>query len=260
MTSVLTKNADTGSVFKSLLASGSLEFTRPILDVDGISSGITGTNLVVGTPKLMVQGSGGGSTELGAYQGTIFYCAYPFSPDFTCGTAADTFSYEINGWDHFGDPIQEKGIKSSAVAQVRCFRVFSAISSVYVTGISGTGTLTMGFSYTAGAGSSQRRWPLPFKLDRATYLLRCHTLSAGGQTPPTAQLVGVSIATTGGAGDSANEEVVLAQNNTLASWTPRKLAQLGIGVTTEGGWTAGSANTAPSTMRWIITPSAVVNQ
>jgi hypothetical protein len=259
MTSVLTKNADSGSVFKSLLASGSLEFTRPIQDTDGISTGITGGNLVGGTPKLMVQ-TAGASTEIGAYQGTIFYCAYPFAPDFTLGTPADTFSYEINGWDHFGEPIQERGIKSNGATQMRCFRVFSAISSVYVTGISGTGTLTMGFSYGVTSGASQRRWPLPFRLDRSTYLLRCQTLSAGGQTPVAAQASGLSITTTGGAGDSANEEVVLAQNNSLASWTPRKLAQLGIGVTTEGVWTAGAAATAPATMRWIITPSAVVNQ
>ena len=259
MASVLTKTADSGSVYKSLLASGSLEFTRPIQDVDGISTGVTGGNLVVGSPLLMVQ-TAGAASEIGSYQGTIFYCAVPFAPDFTLGTAADTFSYEINGWDHFGDPIQELGIKSNGATQMRCFRVFSAISSVYVTGIVGTGTLTMGFSYAVTSGASQRRWPLPFKFAESTYLLRCQTLSAGGQTPVAAQLAGLSIATTGGAGDAANAEVVLAQNNTKASWTPKRLAQLGIGVTTEGVWTAGAANTAPATMRWMITPNAVVNQ
>ncbi len=260
MTSVLTKNADRGSAYKGLLSSGSLDFTRPIQDVDGISSGVTGGNLVIGTRTLMVQASGGGLTELGSYQGTIFYCAVPFVPDFVLGTGGDTFSYEINGWDHFGEPIQEVGIKSNSASQMRCFRVFSAISSVYVTGITGTGTLTMGFSYVVGAASSQRRWPLPYKLDESTYLLRCHTLSAGGQTPHSAQLAGLSILAVGGAGDAANAEVVLAQNNTAASWTPKKLAQLGIGVNTEGVWTAGAANTAPATIRWILTPSAVVNQ
>lgn len=259
MASVLQKNASLLSGYRTYLSSNGLQFIRPVQDVDAISTGVTGGNLAVGQRLLMVQ-AGGAACEIGAYQGTIFYCAYPFAPDFTLGTAADTFSYEINGWDHFGNPIQEVGSKTNGATQMRCFRVFSAISSVFVTGITGTGTLTLGFSYAVTTGASQRKWPLPFALDRSTLVVGCQTLSVGGQTAPSSpdQRGGQTLVTTGGKG-TATEDTVLAQNN-AAQWTPRKLAQVGVAVTTEGVWTAGAQYTQPPTMRWVLTPEALFGQ
>jgi hypothetical protein len=207
-------------------------------------------------------------TELGTVIGGVFYANYPFAPDFTCPTATDVFQYEINGWDHYGNPIQELGTKNGTGAnslRARAWRVFSAISSIYVTlTTAGPVNIEVGMSYLVSAvNHASRRYPLPFALDKSIYAAKVVTVDVGGQTAPstpTNQLQNQGINVLGGALDPTTADTVFAQQNT-GLWTPNRLAAVGVVTCNEStAWTAGAANTAPSVMKIMLTPNALIGQ
>jgi len=257
MASVLFKNAPANSAYSGLFAE--TYFIRPPQDVDGICPAVACAQNERTLAPFITAGT---ATELGTNIGGIFYANYPFAPDFTCPSATDVFSYEINGWDHFGNPIQELGTKNGTGAsnlRARAWRVFSAISSVYITlTTAGPVNIEVGFSYAATATAHQsRRYPLPFALNKSIYAAKVVTVDIGGQTAPAAQLQNVGVNVLGGALDTAAADTVFALQNT-GLWTPNRLAQVGVVTVNENPWTAGAANTAPSTMRVMLTPNAIV--
>lgn len=259
MASVLFKNAPAYSAYSGLFTE--TFFIRPPQDVDGICPAVSCAQNVRTLAPFITAGTAT-ATELGTNIGGIFYANYPFAPDFTCAADTNVFSFEINGWDHYGNPIQELGTKNGTATnnvRARAWRVFSAISSVYITLTSaGPVNIEVGFSYLATAAAHQsRRYPLPFALQRSSYAAKVVTVDIGGQTAPAAQLQNVGVNVLGGALDTAAADTVFALQNT-GLWTPNRLAQVGVVTVNETAWTAGAANTAPSTLRVMLTPNAIV--
>ncbi len=107
MASVLFKNSLGGSAYRGLFSETT--FIRPPQDVDGICPAQACAQNVRQLMPFVAA-----PTELGTVIGGVFYANYPFAPDFTCPTATDVFQYEINGWDHYGNPIQELGTKNGS--------------------------------------------------------------------------------------------------------------------------------------------------
>ncbi len=157
-----------------------------------ISNAISGTTTAAGVKPIAGTGifSGG---EL----------PFPAMLIFTCGTATDQFTYEIDGVDHVGNTIRGyRNVKNNANAQTGTMVgtnpraiCWSKITRFEIIGGATTGTLDVGFAYGTTNGLLPRI-PLPFKVNQIADIAGIQFVSAGGSvfaSPPPANLVLTSL-------------------------------------------------------------------
>ena len=240
MASVLTKNSGLSGRYRYDVLNNVLQMAPP--DVAAACASQLGFNAAAGVPQSMTIASAATFSTVGIQVGGRFTAVTPFNPTFVTSAAAVTFTYVIDGWDHFGDPIQEVGAKTSnTVTAARCWRVFSAIKSIVVTRTDtggGTPTLDCGSDHTTATAGTNTVWvrPLPFKLPTANYIIGTQLVSAGGWTVPTNWAVNTIKGAGGGAGTPSTADTAYTVNNPYG-WTPNRLAREGLMTVLSNVWT-----------------------
>lgn len=271
MASVLFKNTGGGLGYKFQSLYGPYLHLPPDA-ADGICPNLT-MNAAAGEWQSMPLSSAPTRTEHGtAFSSTRFMLASPMAPAFFKGTNGLTFDYEIEGRDHFGDPIQSVGsILSVNGPGGRTWRVFSEINAVRVRRTDsggGTPTLSLGFMSGALAGTNTTMTlvlPLPTKLETSKSVLGLRVVNAAGLTlgagwevnSITGALGGLLQAST--AIPAFGPDSVLTSNNTY--WTPNRLAQVGLFCVARGTYTnASPANSPTPEVRVLVNPATMSTQ
>lgn len=270
MASVLFKNTGGGLGYKFQSLYGPYLHLPPDA-ADGICPNLT-MNAAAGEWQSMPLLSAATRTEHGtAFSSTRFMLASPMAPAFFKSTNGLTFDYEIEGRDHFGDPIQSVGsILSVNGPGGRTWRVFSEINAVRVRRTDsggGTPTLSLGFMSGATAGTNMTLvLPLPTKLETSRSVLGLRLVNAAGLTlnsPPgwevnsiTGALGGLLQAST--TITAFGPDSVLTSNNTY--WTPNRLAQVGLFCVARGIYTNAGPNQPTPEVRVLVNPATMSTQ
>lgn len=260
MASVLTKNSGLSGRYKYDVLNGQIQ-QLPSEVAAGCATQLT-LSASAGVQQTMTIATAATLNGNGLQVVGRFTAVTPFNPCFTVSVATTTFNYVIEGWDHFGDPIQEVGGKTSTTLTVhRCWRVFSAIKSITVTRTdanAGTPTLDCGTNFTVETAAANTVWvrPLPFKVATSQVLGGCQLLSVGAWTAPANWAINVCKTVVGGAGQTTQADVAFTVNNPYG-WTPNRLAREGLAVVLSNGYTVAAG--ATPTWRWFWTNAAVDN-
>lgn len=240
MASVLTKNGSLSGRYRYDVLNNVLQMNPP--DVAAACASQLTLNAAAGTAQSMTIASVAALTTAGIQVGGKFTAVTPFNPTFKTSVATATFTYVVDGWDHFGDPIQEVGAKTSAaVSAARCWRVFSAIKSIVITrtdAVGGTPTVDCGSDCTTSTAGTNTVWvrPLPFKLASANYIVGTQMVSPGGWTVPSNWAINVIKGAGGGAGSIGTADTAYTVNNPYG-WTPNRLAREGLMTVLSDVWT-----------------------
>lgn len=255
MASVLFKNTGGGQAYKASNLYGPI-YELPPDEAAGICPTFTMANVPTGEigpwTNVPLQASTT-NNQLGYGLTGKFVLSRPMAPMFIKSAVDLTFNYEIDGFDHFGDPIQSNGTVANATALgARTFRIFSVVTAVRVQRTdttAGTATITVGYSSSTGVGTASPSLvlPLPVKLDSPSYLVGLQVIDAAGLTIGGAAgvvwTVNNIVVANGSPTSGVAPTVVLplAANN-VAGWTAAKLAPLGVMAITRGTYTNAAAN------------------
>lgn len=270
MASVLFKNTGGGLGYKFQSLYGPYLHLPPDA-ADGICPNLT-MNAAAGEWQSMPLQSVNTRTEHGtSFSSTRFMLASPMAPAFFKSANTLTFDYEIEGRDHFGDPIQSVGsILSNAGGATggRTWRVFSEINAVRVRRVDaggGTPTLSLGFMSNAGTGTNPTLvLPLPTKLETSRSVLGLRVVNAAGLTLGSGWEVNSITGALGGllqastAIPSFGPDSVLTSNNTY--WTPNRLAQVGLFAVARATYTNALANALTPEVRVLVNPATMSTQ
>jgi hypothetical protein len=258
MASVLTKNSGLSGRYKFDVLNGTIQ-QLPGDVTAGCATQLT-LSATAGVPQSMTIATSATFNATGLQVGGKFTAVTPFNPCFTVSSATVTFNYVIEGWDHFGDAIQEVGGKTSTTVTVaRTWRVFSSIKSIVITRTDaggGTPTLDCGTNSVVEIGTANTPWvrALPFKVSTSQVLGGCQLVGLGAWTAPANWALMVSKAVVGGAGLANQADTAFTSNNPY-NWTPNRLAREGLAVVLSNGYTVAAG--ATPTWRWFWTRDAV---
>jgi len=270
MASVLFKNTGGGLGYKFQSLYGPYLHLPPDA-ADGICPNLT-MNAAAGEWQSMPLQSAATRTEHGtSFSSTRFMLASPMAPAFFKSVNTLTFDYEIEGRDHFGDPIQSVGSISSVNGPGgRTWRVFSEINAVRVRRTDaggGTPTLSLGFMSNALAGTNVTMTlvlPLPTKLETSRSVLGLRVVDNATLTLGTGWEVNSITGAVGGllqastAFPTAGPDTVLTTNNTY--WTPNRLAQVGLFAVARGVYVNALANSLTPEVRVLVNPATMSTQ
>ena len=243
MASVLTKNGSLSGRYRYDVLNSVLQVLPA--DVAAACASQLTLSATAGVPQSMTISSSYAATFAGIQMNGKFTAVTPFNPTFKTSVATTTFTYVVDGWDHFGDPIQEVGAKTSTtLSGARCWRVFSAIKSIVITrtdAVGGTPTVDCGSDCTTvtDATAANTVWvrPLPFKLASANYIVGTQLVSAGAWTVPGSFAVNQIKAASGGVGTPSAADTPYTVNNPYG-WTPNRLAREGLMTVLSNVWTS----------------------
>jgi hypothetical protein len=260
MASVLTKNSGLSGRYKFDVLNSTIQ-QLPGDVVAGCATQLT-LNTTAGGQQAMTIATVGTFNAAGLQLAGKFTAVTPFNPCFVVSSATVTFNYVIEGWDHFGEPIQEVGGKTSTTVTVaRTWRVFSAIKSIVITRTDAGGgapTLDCGTNCSVTIDGANTVWvrPLPFKVPTAQVLAGCQLLSSGAWTVPGNWSLMQTKTVVGGAGQTNQSDVAFTTNNPYG-WTPNRLAREGLAAMTSSPWTVAAG--ATPTWRWFWLREATDN-
>jgi|688.fasta_scaffold02209_11 hypothetical protein len=251
MASVLFKNTGGGQAYKASNLYGPI-YELPPDEAQGICPTFTMANVPTGEigpwTNVPLQASGT-NNQLGFHLTGKIVLSRPMAPMFIKSATAVTFNYEIDGFDHFGDPIQSNGTIGAATLGGRTFRIFSVVTAVRVQRTdttAGSATINVGYESNVASGNGAVMvLPLPVKLDSPSYLMGLQLIDAAGLTLTTAGGYAVNTIVLA-AGAPTNTVVptsaLLPAANNVVGWTAAKLAPLGVMAVTRAIYANAAAN------------------